>query len=290
MSWISLKHWLVNWWLLLVPTAIASCAVFAYAYTFQSLPATQNPSAWGTFGDYMGGLMNPLVSVLTLFVAISVWRLQKDELELTRKESAQTKVVMEEQAKTAEQQRREQRFFDLLSLYHTTVQSVTLTRGGGLSGGMAVLHGKQVIADLVEIFEFRNEQLSPSELATYRPPSQLPEAAEKVQKLGRHLDHYFRVVFTFLREAEIILGDDHFRYVKLFRAQLSRGELHALSLNLVFDPEGKKLRPYIERYGILKHLQDGQLRRWAEDELRPQSFGRHFAKNQAVEPGKPDAA
>ena len=290
MKWTAVKHWVANWWLLLLPTAIASSAVLAYAYTFQALPATQNPSAWGTFGDYMGGLLNPLVSVLTLFVAISVWRLQKDELELTRKELAQTKVVMEEQAKTAEQQRREQRFFDLLSLYHTTVQSVTRTHGGGLSGGTVVLHGKQVIADWVGKFGFRNKQLSPSELATYLPPSQLPEAAEKVQKLGSHLDHYFRVVFTFLREAEVILGDDHFRYVKLFRAQLSRGELHALSLNLVFDPEGKKLRLYVERYGILKHLQDGQLRRWAEDELRPQSFGRHFAHDHTIDRDQSHAA
>jgi hypothetical protein len=281
MSWFAVKQWLEKWWLLLLPTAIATCAVFAYAYTFQSLPATQSPIAWGTFGDYLGGLLNPLVSVLTLFVAISVWRLQKDELELTRKELAQTKVVMEEQAKTAEQQRREQRFFDLLNLYHTTVQSVT-TGVRDQQSGLLVVNGKQAIGRLVLDLGFRVAVSSPRGMATYLPPSQVPKAVEKVQELGDHLDHYFRVVFTFLREAEVILGEDHFRYVKLFRAQLSRGELHALSLNLVFDPEGKKLRPYIERYGILKHLQDSQVRRWAEDELRPQSFGRHFAHDHTI--------
>jgi hypothetical protein len=38
------------------------------------------------------------------------------------------------------------------------------------------------------------------------------------------------------------------------------------------------MRPLVERYGILKHLQDSQLRRMAEEELNPESFGRQFVK------------
>jgi hypothetical protein len=202
------KNWAKEWWLLLVPATFACGVVIAYAVAFSALPVTENPSAWGTFGDYMGGLMNPLVSVLTLFVAISVWRLQKVELE-------QTKKAMESQAETLEQQRREQRFFDLLNLYHTTVQSIATGLRDNQTG-LLVLHGKEAIARLVIDSGFRSLPSMPRDSPTYSPANQWKTAPEMVQKMGLILDHYFRVVFTFLREAEDILRDDNYRYVKLF--------------------------------------------------------------------------
>lgn len=93
--------------------------VMAYVWTFHALPANENPPAWGTFGDSVGGLLNPLVSTFTLIVAVKVWRQQKTEL-------ADTKEALKEQAKTAEQQRQEQRFFDLLNVCYRTVESIQI--------------------------------------------------------------------------------------------------------------------------------------------------------------------
>lgn len=283
MNWSKWKQWFMEWWLLLVPAVFALGAITTYAIVFRSLSATENPATWGTFGDFIGGLMNPLVSVLTLFVAISVWRLQKAELELTRNEMAQTKEAMEDQAKTAEQQRREQRFFDLLNIYHTTVNSIAAGVRDSQSG-LTVLSGKEAVGRLILDRGFRGLTTSPRNSATYLPASELHKVPKAVQELGLSLDHYFRVVFTVLREAKEFLGDEHVRYVKLFRAQLCRGELEALALNSIFDPEGKKLRPLIEQYGILKHLQDSQLRRLAEEELNPGAFGRNWVLNNTLKP------
>lgn len=289
MTGSKLKQWFVEWWLLLVPATFALGAVTTYAIVFRAMPATENPAAWGTFGDFIGGLMNPLVSVLTLFVAISVWRLQKAELELTRSEMAQTKEAMEDQAKTAEQQRREQRFFDLLNIYNTTVSSIAAGVRDSQSG-LTVLSGKEAVGRLVLDRGFRGLTTSPRNSSTYLPARELHKVPKAVQELGLSLDHYFRVVFTVLREAKEFLGDEHVRYVKLFRAQLCRGELEALALNLIFDPEGKKLRPLIEQYGILKHLQDSQLRRLAEEELNPGAFGRNWVLNSTLKPIDTDHA
>lgn len=103
-------------WLPRIAGTLAFFLVVGYALTFRELPANANPAAWGAFGDYMGGLLNPLISLFTLMVAMKVWNLQKTELLETRK-------AVEEQGKTAEQQRREQRFFDFLNIYRTTVDS-----------------------------------------------------------------------------------------------------------------------------------------------------------------------
>jgi hypothetical protein len=114
---------------------LALLLIFGYAFTFKALPAGENPAAWGTFGDYIGGLLNPLISLFTLMVAMQVWKLQKTELLETRK-------AVEEQGKTAEQQRREQRFFDFLNIYRSTVDSIQFEMESK-SGSVISLQGKR---------------------------------------------------------------------------------------------------------------------------------------------------
>ena len=258
MSWFAVKQWLEKWWLLLLPTAIASSAVLAYAYTFQSLPATQNPSAWGTFGDYMGGLLNPLVSILTLFVAISVWRLQKDELELTRKELAQT--------------RQEQRFFDLLNVYYKTVNCISYTRIriGPNSRPQERFEGKLAIAAwLTNSLEIQKFVRGCSSVRVAVDQSDKSEEIRSVDRMVHewrdskardYFDSYFRVVKHLLSEAEHLLGDQHERYISLFCAQLSTAETVILAFHLWLDPEGKELLDFALMYRLLKDMPSGDLR------------------------------
>lgn len=82
---------------------------YVLAMIFFKNGISQDPADWGALGDYFGGLMNPIISFATLMVAFAVWKQQKEELR-------QTKEALEDQAKTASQQRREQRFFDLLNI------------------------------------------------------------------------------------------------------------------------------------------------------------------------------
>jgi hypothetical protein len=103
-------------------------------------------------------------------------------------------------------------------------------------------------------------------------------------------DHYFRVIFHILTEAEALLGDQHIRYIKLFRAQLSRSELIILGFHLWLDGEGKKMLPLAEKYGLLKHLPTGHLRTVLE-KLHPKVFGRNRAQLlQALPPTQPEAS
>ena len=93
------------------------------------------------------------------------------------------------------------------------------------------------------------------------------------------LDHYFRIIFTLLREAEPILKVDCYRYMKLLRAQLSRDEVNLLAFNLLFDDEGKKMRSLAAKYGILKHMPLSTLRIKAETDLDGFSFGQKWAQH-----------
>jgi len=281
------------WWLLVI--AASGTALLAWAYWGGwNIHPHASAAELGQLGDFFGGMLNPLVSALTLFVAISVWRLQKDELEQARIAMEQTNLAMKEQAVTAEQQRQEQRFFDLLNIYQQTVSSISMVARMSSTAEIPVhYNGKEAIAHFFRSAEgsyitgfdsngFGDWHISmgssnfgqlnnKSDFQTIWNSGQIPSL----------FDHYFRVVFRVLSESNDLLGDQHHRYVKLFRAQLSRNELSLLGFNLWLDEEGKKMIPLVAKYGLLKHLQKGHLRTELEKVMPPSVFGRKFAKSQA---------
>ena len=79
-------------------------------------------------------------------------------------------------------------------------------------------------------------------------------------------------------DSESLLGEQHYRHVKILRAQLNRNELQLLAFNMWLDDEGGKMIPLAAKYGLLKHLPKGHLRTQLEKELLPEVFGRRFAK------------
>ena len=248
--------------------------VIGYALTFRELSANANPAAWGAFGDYIGGLLNPLISLFTLIVAMKVWGLQKTELLETRK-------AVEEQGKTAEQQRREQRFFDLLNLYQETLKTFVIEGASGkaaLNNWPALSKNTRGCVDFLTIGWMEQH---PDNVHNFALNSEVINSWHQFSPI---LDHYFRTIFSILTELENLLKEDHIRYGKLFRAQLSRDEVTLLAFNLLFDAEGVKMRSLVEKYGLLKHLSTNQLRSHAINELGPLSFGRKWAEERILTP------
>lgn len=289
-----------GWWLLAIAALGAIfCALLFFGFEWTS--GRKDIDKLGQMGDFFGGMLNPLVSALTLFVAISVWQLQKKELKATQK-------ALDEQAKTAEQQRQEQRFFDLLNVYQRTVDSIFFVVRTPLTHGefQTQYTGKEAIAQFMESVGAQHLQtFSKFGYRSYTSGSNTYKIMQRQdlfpfwdnETIASLFDHYFRVIFRILTEAEGLLSnqqipdlkDQHFRYIKLFRAQLSRSELIILGFNLWLDDEGKKMLPLAEKYGLLKHLPTGHLRTELE-KLHPQVFGRTRAQSlQTLPPNQPEA-
>ena len=255
-------------------------AVVAYSISFHNLPTNENPAAWGAFGDFLGGLLNPLISGLTLFVAVQVWQLQRVEL-------SETKKVLTEQAKTASQQRGEQRFFDLMHIYQQTLNSFQADRDS------QQMIGKSVLDYYVFGNGWRYTHLAPEKLANQKVWSEKKplssddnESALDIWKntvkadwlkKSTQFEHYFRVLHRILCDANFLLEDDRFQFIRMFRAQLNNSELILLGLNLWASPEGKKMHTIASEYGLLKHLPVGDFRDLLEQELPAEVFGRKFA-------------
>jgi hypothetical protein len=243
------------------------------------------PEQWGQFGDFIGGLMNPIISGLALLALVVSIRLQKTELAETRK--------------SIDEQRREQRFFDLLNLYQSTTN--TLIKDNQV--------GKAAIQNIIKEFTPRIDEFIRSGttvIERYKRPNrgdslesltrQILSGTEKVDELPLIIKcwkkdglptfgHYFRTTFAVFFQLEKLLKNDHWIYGGIFRAQLSQDELVAITLHLVFDnTENSPTVNLACKYGLLKHLENENFRKWAESNLPPLAFGRTFAKKMENEP------
>lgn len=70
-------------------TAVAAALIGAYFVYFPlvvKLDAALDPDKWGTFGDFFGGIMNPVVAFAAFYWLTRSVKLQKEELAETRHE------------------------------------------------------------------------------------------------------------------------------------------------------------------------------------------------------------
>ncbi|QLA81160.1 hypothetical protein EXV95_11250 [Acidovorax sp. JMULE5] len=236
----------------------------------------------GEVGDFVGGMLNPVISGCTLVVAFAVWRLQKTELTETQRE--------------LQIQRGQQRFFDLLNVYHRTVDSISssyvrpvnrlakdpmksMQEVGSMYEQVGSEHitliGKAALARERENLEagepheyFDDEYPTINWKSTVAKAAALGStgSAEALAKLQQEwifaqsslvLSHYFRTFRLLLNEAESLLGsEEHRRYVAIFIAQLSDDELMLIGYYLWLDPHGNELLPMAKQYGLLQSISD----------------------------------
>ncbi|MDC7692411.1 putative phage abortive infection protein [Vogesella indigofera] len=102
---------------------IATIVLIAvFIANFLSLFLSESPSM-GTFGDFVGGVLNPLLTFFTFIGLLWTISIQQKELSLTREEMIEGRLVLAEQARTISQQRFESTFFALLDQFHNVLIS-----------------------------------------------------------------------------------------------------------------------------------------------------------------------
>lgn len=67
----------------------------SYTFNFKNNSISTTSSDWGSFGDYLGGVLNPLISLIALSFLIKTYLSQKHELH-------QSKIAVEEQRKISQ--------------------------------------------------------------------------------------------------------------------------------------------------------------------------------------------
>lgn len=98
-------------WILGIAAVAAFLIILGlYIAYFKNLSVTNDSATWGTFGDYLGGTLNPIISFLALIGLLYTIHQQAQEMQATREELKQ---AAEQQRQQVEQQSRQSEIFNL---------------------------------------------------------------------------------------------------------------------------------------------------------------------------------
>jgi len=85
------------------------------------------PDAWGTFGDFLGGLLNPAVGIVTVYLVLMNVRMQKKELGYALREMKNSNAALAKQNLAIEQQGVQNTFFQWLTAYREIISGLKFT-------------------------------------------------------------------------------------------------------------------------------------------------------------------
>lgn len=261
---------------------VALALVGAYLANFDYRTFSTSHDHWGQFSDYLGGLLNPTISFFTLLVAYQVWKLQKREM-------SETKKAIEEQAQTLEQQRAEQRFFDMLTLYRNALDGIENTKSQRTGFHQEALLTKKGVAAIrmmlagnSELDEGSWDVLNAFSIDGASGSRSHDLVMRHWDRVSHQFDHYFRLCYKILFQAKSLLGSEETRYIELFRAQLSQEELKLISFHLLLDDKYRTMRKLANQYGLLKYLPIGALRNYVEQQISLEVLGKKFSNDLAI--------
>lgn len=199
----------------------------AVAYFSKDIPQSfKDIKKFGEIGDFIGGILNPIISGCTLFIAYAVWKLQKAELAETRKALQKSGEAMQEQTRIAEQQRSEQRFFDVLKIYNSSLDKMEHSRIVMMGRERQFVSSKGKVAlsnNLINIFD-NNGRLSCINYMDAYGFFGVVNYLMGIKNFNEKFQSYCVVVF-FLLNFSIENNKPKQPYAGLFSGQLTRDEL-----------------------------------------------------------------
>ena len=113
-------------WALAIFALIAFLIVLGfYIFHFKTLFIIKDSATWGTFGDYVGGTLNPIISFLALIGLLYTIHQQAQEMEATRNELKQSAEQQSRQSEIFNLQQFESTFFSLLEQHNNILEKIT---------------------------------------------------------------------------------------------------------------------------------------------------------------------
>jgi hypothetical protein len=216
-----------------------------------------DPGAWGSFGDFVGGLLNPIVAFLALFWLTRSIQIQRTELRETR-------LALDEQSVTLKTQRFEDTFFALLDQHNKVLET--------LSDRKPTIAGPR--SEIEHIHQ-----------ATFRGDVSLADSHAIFVTFDVIAGHYFRILYQLFKliatntpgstmgkefTPEALLAKppsaEEKRYANIVRAFLGTHLTQLLGVNCYCASTASTYWAYkclVERYSLLEHMPfevDGKVR------------------------------
>jgi hypothetical protein len=168
---------------------------------------------------------------------------------------------MAEQNNTLKQQRFENTFFQLLTLFNSIVNSLDLRKSSAKTDVIST--GR----DCFEIFYKRlvgflknSKQHIPNYNIIDAPIEEVLKAFDEFYRQNRSdMSHYFRTIYHIIKFVDRSEVANKRQYIAIVRAQLSSYEQILLFYNCLHENGKQKFKPMIESYALFKNIDDSLL-------------------------------
>lgn len=216
-----------------------------YAYIFRNFKIEPDVGHFAQFGDFIGGILNPIFAFLAFIALLYTIKLQskalklsKEELSATRKELAKSAEAQQEQSKSLELQNNatkiqmfENTFFRLLSESNSLLDELYQDEDG-------------------KAIDNKLGKLSQSDV--YLNEARLREEFTLINT--GNIKTYFMMMYQvlkFIDNTELVT--DKKSYTNIIRVNLESKVLSLLAVNCYIN-DYPKYKGYIEKYSFFEHL------------------------------------
>ena len=131
-----------------------------YFWRFHEGFSSENAD-WGTFGDFVGGTLNPIFSLLAFFALLYTIKLQSRELRNSSEQLKKSAGSLETQNKHWEYQNFQSSFFTVFTIYNNSISDLFFsTRNGDYKGIQAFDRVVRVLLSDLESSQKHNPNVS----------------------------------------------------------------------------------------------------------------------------------
>ena len=206
----------------------------------------------------MFGAVNALFSGLAFVGVIYAISMQRHEIAIAKAEIKYTKTILNEQKEQLALQNQETKkqdfentYFQLVRLFTEITNQIDLQKMG--KSGTMVTKGKDVFPIFLD--RFKKYYQSNKKDTAIKNPFEL-SYDNFYSDYNAELGHYFRFLYNIIAFIENSDVNNKYFYAKILRAQLSDAEAAMLFYNGLAKHGEKKFKPLIEKYGLLKNVND----------------------------------
>ncbi|SMB40894.1 exported hypothetical protein [Serratia proteamaculans] len=112
--------------LLILFIACVLIVIGSYTANFRNFSISNNPADWGVLGDYFGGVLNPLISIVTLFFLIKTYLSQKQELHQSEMSAQEQREMSLKMARIQLLQTKISASYEIIAVYRQEMEGVTV--------------------------------------------------------------------------------------------------------------------------------------------------------------------
>jgi hypothetical protein len=212
----------------------------------------------GEWGDFFGGVLNPLLTFLTFMGLLITIMLQQKELQQSRKE-------FKGQKESLENQEFDNKFFQMLNLFNNIIS--TLKYEAFISLRDTKIYQQREALQYIKTSLV--SQVEEKKLITLQDFQQLFDDINN--KFDTTFKFYFINLYQILKYIDKNSTDENSlkEYSNIVRAQLSKDELVLLFYNAmgVREYSGDNYKELIEKYALFEHLRYNDLNETKNNKL-----------------------